>query len=200
MTHQYHYGKKFYQDKKTGYWISSACPKIRAHVFVWIYHHGEIEKGYHIHHIDGNKSNNSIENLQKILAKEHLSLHFTEEKKERARKWADKIRPQTKKWHRSEEGRQWHTLHGKKCWKNRKKIKKVCEECTIEFTTKTYHQEFCSNKCKSRNRRKSGVDNIALNCKVCDKVFYRNKYGRSITCGRKCGGILKSKEYKSRRT
>ena len=82
MEHQYHFGKKFYLDNKTGYWISTSKKKIRAHVWVWKSHNGEIPTGFHIHHLDGNKSNNSIENLQCIHAKEHLQIHITEERRQ----------------------------------------------------------------------------------------------------------------------
>src|SRR5689334_25155265 len=120
MEHQYHFGKTFYLDKKTGYWISTSCPKIRAHVWVWINHNGDIPKKHHIHHIDENKSNNNIENLRCIHYHEHYRLHITEEKREWSRKWIEVIRPLTKKWHASEEGLQWHSKHGLKVWENRK--------------------------------------------------------------------------------
>ena len=35
----------------------------RLHRAVWEYFHGPIPKGYHIHHMDGNRANNNIENL-----------------------------------------------------------------------------------------------------------------------------------------
>lgn len=41
-------------------------------------HHGEIPKGYHIHHIDGNHSNNSIDNLACVTAQEHYDIHYSQ--------------------------------------------------------------------------------------------------------------------------
>ena len=38
-------------------------------------HYGEIPKGYHIHHIDGNPLNNNIENLIAVTPEEHAKLH-----------------------------------------------------------------------------------------------------------------------------
>ena len=38
-----------------------------------------IPKNYHVHHIDGNKLNNKIENLQTITPEEHTRLHTTGE-------------------------------------------------------------------------------------------------------------------------
>ena len=42
---------------------------IRLHREVWKYHNGEIPKGYHVHHIDSNKNNNSIDNLELSILK-----------------------------------------------------------------------------------------------------------------------------------
>jgi len=39
-------------------------------------HHGKIPEGYHIHHKDGNRKNNSIENLICLSPEEHFNLHL----------------------------------------------------------------------------------------------------------------------------
>lgn len=48
------------------------------HRLVWKQHYGEIPKGYHIHHINGNKLDNRIENLELINLSEHEKLHAKE--------------------------------------------------------------------------------------------------------------------------
>lgn len=196
MDYQFHFGKKFYKDKKAGYWISTQVPKIRAHVWVWEYYNGKCPKGFHVHHKDEDKSNNDVSNLQIMEASKHLALHWTPEKRKKAVLHAEKIRPLSKQWHKSEEGREWHRQHGIKCWNEREAKEKICCECKHKFATKTFHQEFCSNKCKSAWRRKSKVDDIEIICLVCGIAFKRNKYGKTRMCGRKCGGIFKSKEYR----
>ncbi len=46
------------------------------HRWVWRKHHGRYPRqGYHIHHIDEDKYNNDIRNLEEIDGKEHYSLH-----------------------------------------------------------------------------------------------------------------------------
>lgn len=156
MEHQIHYEKKFYLDKKTGYWISTTSnPRIRAHTWVWKIKNGDIPKGYHIHHKDKNKSNNNIENLELIFCFDHLSLHAREEKnRERSSKWCDKIRPLTKEWHKSKEGIEWHRKHGINTWKKREFIKINCLFCSIEIITKVYHQKFCNQNCKAKYARR----------------------------------------------
>ena len=79
-THQEHFGRKFYLDKSTGYWISTDYskqrPRVRAHQWVWINHYSIIPKGYHIHHRNDDKSDNRIENLR-ILCPNCHSLQST---------------------------------------------------------------------------------------------------------------------------
>ncbi len=49
--------------------------KYKNHIWVWEKHHGKIPKNYQIHHKDGNKRNNSIENLELLTAEEHRKKH-----------------------------------------------------------------------------------------------------------------------------
>ncbi len=197
MQHQTHFGKQFYIDKETGYWISSSCPKIRAHRWVWINHFGEIEKGFHIHHIDGNKSNNDISNLKKIPAKDHIFLHMTKERKQNAKKLLDIIRPLTKEWHSSIEGKEWHRNHALKIKFGKIEKKCKCDQCNADFITKKLsNTRFCSNKCKSKWRRNSKLDDIEVLCFRCNKKFTKNKYEKQKFCSRKCGsGRRKDKKY-----
>lgn len=197
MEHQFHYDKKFYLDNKTGYWISTTAPKIRAHVWVWVYHYGKIENGYHIHHKDENKSNNKIDNIEKILAFNHLSFHMLkEENRKRSRENAEKIRPLTKQWHASDEGRKWHREHAIKCnFGNGEYFLYECQECYMSYKSKikaANRTRFCSNSCKSKWRRKAKLDDIDKLCPICNITYKSSKYSRSKTCGRKCGSLFKS--------
>ena len=47
---------------------------------VWESLKGDIPDGYVIHHIDGNKTNDSIENLKLITKKEHDEYHINKQK------------------------------------------------------------------------------------------------------------------------
>jgi len=47
-----------------------------AHRWVWMNLKGEIPNGLDVHHIDGNKDNNKIDNLQLITRSEHQRKHW----------------------------------------------------------------------------------------------------------------------------
>lgn len=186
--HQIHFGRKFYLDKKKGYWISTDYPRIRAHRWVWIKTHGIIPKGYHIHHKNEDKSDNRIENLELIERSRHLSHHYTEENRIRSRLLVEKIRPLTKAWHGSPEGKAWHKHHALKCkfgkWDPGKYI---CQFCNKEYESrKKTRALFCSNACKSAWRRKSGLDNIKNKCLNCHNDFTKNRYAKIKFCSRSC--------------
>ena len=116
--YQFFDGKKFTRDDKTGYYLCSTGDennvRKRMHVYVWEYFNGPISKGYHIHHIDGDKSNNDIQNLQMLSATEHERLHgkmLTENQRETLRKNMAKATVMAKEWHNSNEGHEWHKKH-----------------------------------------------------------------------------------------
>ena len=46
-----------------------------VHRKIWIKHYGEIPKDFIIHHKNGNKKDNRIENLQSISRSEHTKSH-----------------------------------------------------------------------------------------------------------------------------
>lgn len=153
-NHQQHFGRLFYLDKQKGYWISTTSPRTRAHQWIWFNHHGKQPKGYHLHHKNGDKSDNRIDNLELISASRHSSIHMQcPERKKFAAENCNRIRPLTKKWHASVEGRKWHIAHGILCWKDKKLIEICCLMCNKSVQTKTYHQKFCHQNCKAKHGR-----------------------------------------------
>jgi hypothetical protein len=45
------------------------------HVLVWEAHHGPVPPGRELHHVNGNKLDNRIENLQSVTRLEHKRIH-----------------------------------------------------------------------------------------------------------------------------
>lgn len=56
--------------------IDGEWKKITLHRYIWLVERGEIPKGYHVHHIDGNVDNNTISNLALMLAHDHAVHRF----------------------------------------------------------------------------------------------------------------------------
>lgn len=181
---------KFTRDNKTGYYLNSTIRK-RLHRYVWEFYNGDIEKGFDIHHIDGNKSNNDISNLAKLPRSKHAEYHGNIQTDELINKkrvnMKEKVLPAAIEWHRSEEGRKWHSKHSLEISKNLKEKEYKCSYCGETFYKKPYGtNKFCSNKCKSAYRRKMGFDNIEKICDKCGGVFIDDKYNKRRFCSKEC--------------
>lgn len=169
----------------------------RLHRTVWETLNGSIPKGYHVHHVDGDRSNNQPQNLQLMLGTDHLSEHMADPaRKEMGRSHLPKARDGAAAWHRSEEGRKWHAKHARESGavSIQTKVTKTCEVCGAEYDAlllQSTTSRFCSNACKSAFRRASGVDNETRNCAACGAEFQANKYAKIKTCSLKCGWVVR---------
>lgn len=129
------------------------------HRDIWsFYNKRSVPKGYHIHHKDGNTLNNEITNLQLVTPKEHALLEKNYLKWD-FKKHLDEVRPLTKKWHGSKEGKEWHIKHGKEMWKTWERIKKKCIVCGTEYETPyPSRSKYCHPNCKATAlRRRRGI-------------------------------------------
>ncbi|MCB2129659.1 MAG: HNH endonuclease [Rhodobacteraceae bacterium] len=68
------------------YWKNGRKRYMYRYQWVWISINGPIKPGYHIHHINGDCSDDRIENLEMISARAHRRLHGDENLRESARK------------------------------------------------------------------------------------------------------------------
>ena len=64
-----------YSLKPTGYYAQTSGERRHMHRDVWEYHHGPIPPGWDVHHIDEDKSNNDIDNLECLPKADHTRLH-----------------------------------------------------------------------------------------------------------------------------
>lgn len=193
-------GLKFRRDAKTGYYLANKPTyqgkRERLHCYVWRYFNGPVPDGFHIHHKDEDKYHNDIENLACVPVSEHTSYHsrkYLSEHRKEAVQRINEIRPLASQWHRSQEGRKWHSKHGVEMYKTMQKQEYTCQFCGKKFVSLPVggNHKFCSNNCKSAARRKSGVDNEMRVCNVCGKEFIANKYSKTKYCSRECATIAR---------
>lgn len=155
-------GLKFKQEKSGYYvinnnWDETIKNNYRLHVAVWEYFNNQtVEKGYCIHHIDSDKTNNDLSNLQCVSFKEHRRIHDSllteEERKNKYKKFiengvkaaADKCRgiPISEEQKRKIS----------QTFKNKPDIEHICEYCGKKFTTKSNRARFCPDNQMCRIR------------------------------------------------
>lgn len=124
------------------------------HRYVWLKERGPIPEKYHVHHIDGDKSNNKIENLTLLHTSEHAKLHakeYIENNREKFNKHLDNIRPLAAIAHKKQENRHLKSQRLKFNFDNNEKIKSKCKNCgiEIEFTKGFKRKVFCGKRCAS---------------------------------------------------
>ena len=154
-------GRK-YRIGPTGYYHAENWGKgpTTLHRAIWEKENGPIPSGHHIHHKDGDKSNNSICNLEMISASEHARMHAAENEwigSEENREQIIQAGEKAKEWHASDEGRKWHSEHAKKGWENRELVEVKCQEHDCDRTFMTAYPtraKFCSSACKERTRQR----------------------------------------------
>lgn len=157
------------------------------HRMVWEHHHGPIPKGHHIHHKDGNKLNNAIENLECLSHQDHLRLHALTSRKRL-------------EWHKSEEGRKELGNMSKERWKNREKKTLSCKHCQTDFECiQADRAKYCSEACVMAARRTKKVDVIERACVICSTPFSINRYYKTLTCGYTCGSKYRTRNAKGTR-
>jgi HNH endonuclease len=161
---------------------------VRLHVLVWTTANGRPpQSGYDIHHKDEDRANNQPWNLEEKQKSVHISEHF----KGKSKDLTAQALEAAKAWHGSEEGAEWHRKHYEKfADRMHQRGEFTCAHCGQKFETEiTGKNRFCSNKCKTRWRFLSGIDDEDRSCLVCGNAFRANRYIKKKTCSRACGGV-----------
>ena len=186
-------GKKYYLYEGERYYSKSDK---RLHRVVWEYYNGKIPKGYHIHHIDGDCTNNNISNLQLIEDRKHLRYEGKKRFREN-KEWFKEFHKSgieaAKEWHKSKEGYEWHKEHAKKYNFGHFEYEgKECEVCKKIYIAKKKSQKFCSNNCKAKYRRDNKIDHEKRQCILCKKEFECGKYTKQKLCSSSCSAKYRS--------
>lgn len=110
---------------------------MRNHRAVWTMTYGPIPKGYIVHHRNGNKGDNRLENLELMTFSEHSRLHLNSND--------SVLRKRT---------REARSIAAKKGWEKHPAVHGICEECGKEWTGSFNFRRFCSEACEARSLRK----------------------------------------------
>ena len=161
--HIFFNGRKYYKTA-TGYWRSTDREHKLLHVAVWEAANGKVLKGYDVHHVDGNRSNTALENLQCLTRAEHARLHNL------ARVAAG----------------------GRFTTKITRDIPKACVQCGKKFLAVQRDAQFCSRSCAGRWRRAHSKE-ITRVCAVCGKEFVTKPERRTRYCSKVCAAIAHGK-------
>lgn len=150
-------GRRFYL---CGYYFQHRG--VRLHRTVWQHFHGPIPEGFHVHHIDGDRSNNQRSNLELLEGSNHLSGHMGQaERRNASRSRIGKVQRAAAKWHGSPDGLDWHRDQYERHCRSAVLASYVdgkCSECGKPFHGPKF-QKFCHANCKARalrKRRKAG--------------------------------------------
>lgn len=193
-THQRFNGVTYRKNKRGWY----QTPYSTIHRDVWTFHNGAIPAGKEIHHIDGDKANNQIENLQCVTRAEHIRLHHPHKVYECVCKFCGKTFTAKTERKRCDE-----------ClteMKRRSELKKaaaqipkppkpprtrICVVCGKEFKLKptqsmNHGKKTCSKEC-SRKLRFILDDRI---CPICGNSFHP-KHAKQRYCSPRCGQLAK---------
>jgi hypothetical protein len=184
---------KYECDYRTGYFYRRLENDKRKamHREIWEYYNGTIPDKHIIHHIDENKMNNDISNLECKHTRNHSVEHGKEFYKRNPEMYNTNLKKavqKAKELHSKTHSKEWHKKHYENMkHKLHKKIKIKCVFCNKEYETiDNGKNRFCSNNCKSKWRRKQGLDLIEKECVVCGSKFKTNKNRPGETCGRSC--------------
>lgn len=182
-------GKRFYKCSN-GYYKGSNG--VWMHRYVWEIERGEIPMDCDIHHIDGDRSHNTIDNLECVPRPSHHKDHMVTRDMGELHKYMRRAQVAAPKWHGSAEGKAWHSKHYAEVTAKLRenKVTRICEVCGKEFEVDPMcanRTRYCSNGCKTKARYRSGADNETRVCPICGKEFSVNKYSRTRTCSRECG-------------
>lgn len=179
----YFKGRRYHLNR--GYYKTT----VGMHQMVWEHHFGEIPKDHHIHHKNGDSTDNRIENLECIHKTKHHSMHFKATRQVMLMQTPE-ARLKRKEWALSQEGNKKLSDASKSQWPKRKPIERICIICEKTFLTKNLNgTKYCSSPCRGQAQWARNL--VKKKCIICQKEFIgRNIKPITKTCSQECKGHL----------
>ena len=119
-------GARWYYNTKMGRYRGPTG--LMLAVAVWCWHNGEVPDGYEIHHINEDKTDDRLENLEAVLVSEHRSHH-------------GKINGPLGGAKAGSSGA--HAM-----WDQRGYQTRVCDECSDDYETRSTYSNYCGKRCR----------------------------------------------------
>lgn len=185
-NHQRFNGVTYTKDCNGHYRVTA-----NVHRDIWEYYNGEIPDGYHIHHVDEDKNNNAVENLQCLSKSEHQALHMQTSDRHEKRKRLFICQHCGREYVGYESGN--NAFCSKQCRDESSLETRTCTVCGKSFKARRWEKtKYCSPQCASQARRK---DKTKI-CVGCGKTFNaRRHFGAQKYCSFEC--YVKSKGRKN---
>lgn len=190
-THQKFEGIIFRKNKDGHYYCGFAI-----HRAVWSYYHGEIPEKHEIHHVNHNKGDNAVLNLQLLTNFAHQQIHH---RKPPIKKICPVCGIKFTLKRRSYDAVCCSYACGIK-WRDRNKVhvEKTCPVCGKIFTVppRLSKQSFCSTACSAKaTAKKKKVPIVEITCSYCGKIFsVPSYYSKKKYCSAHCYHEAKRKK------
>ena len=195
--HQEFLGKIYTKRVRGGHYF---CGSRSIHRDVWSCFYGEIPNGFVIHHIDGNKNNNSLANLQLMPNAEHTVLHFSETVPAVCEVCGKpfltlKNKPRTTCSAKCYDKKRYAAGFSKN--ENRAIEQRICVICGNVFTVrKDTATKTCSRQCKNRLHQKTlnaqGLfRTVKRICVICGREYTIRSDSPGKTCSPHCAAMLR---------
>lgn len=176
-------GVRYYR-KPPGYYKATGAPKDRyLHRDVWEAAHGPIPAGCHVHHIDGDRGNNALGNLELLRTADHLRHHLAQRD---PGWWEDGLataRIAAAQWHRDPANHAVHVASGIKSWVGRERRTLTCAHCGGGYLGYVVRNGagYCTANCRAKARRARGDDDVEREC-PCGARFRSDRYRGARRC------------------
>ena len=149
---------QFHKDNNTGYWVNTSTGKnIRLHrekLRIELGLTQEQMKRYDVHHIDGNKDNNDIHNLQLINKVKHATIHAKKQVNEKIIKICEQC---GEEYQSSRNVAHKQRFCSEKCKARYRRANglnntiRICKNCGKEFICdNTSKKVFCTRSCAGK--------------------------------------------------
>lgn len=151
-------GVRWY-ERESGYYSNSRRGLL--HRWVWRMERGDIPNGMQVHHVNHNRGDNRIENLELVTRAEHLRIHARDS--------------------------EWHRKGAKAAWANAEWREFICQHCGGVGRTRTFRKEvrYCSERCRNVASR----PRAQRVCSVCGAQFECPARNPARTCSRRCTSV-----------